>query len=874
MNGRPSAGDEQWTAVRTLWFAVQDADPGEAEQLLSSPDVPASVRAAVRELLRAATRAGDRFETPAIVALGAREPLASPSLVGRRIGPFTVLRRIAQGGMGSVYEAERADASYKQRVALKTLWRGADSEVLLQRFRSERQILASLQHPHIAQLLDGGATAEGTPWLALEYVDGEPIDQYCDKRQLDLRTRLDLFRQVCGAVHFAHRNLVVHRDLKPSNVFVTVDGAVKLLDFGIAKLLDDPRGDGTLTHAGLSPYTAAYAAPEQVTGEPISTATDVYALGALLVKLLTGEPPLDVNDVRGTALAERITQDPAPAPSRIVQRLSPLKGAAVAVSRSAGSAERLARMLRGDLDAIALKTLRKSPERRYPSVDALSDDVHRYLRGARVLAQPDTLRYRLSSFARRHRTTCAAVAVGLTVTSAAAAMWTVQARETRRESARSERIAQFMTRLVAASDPGASDAIVRLGPRGTLAQLLDGAVARVPREFAEDPRSRARLYTAIGVSLRAQGRLDDAARVLDSAVVLSHLSYGEHSEQFVAAALELAQVQFAFGGPNAARPTLDRAFTALAGKERTMQALYASALLTLGTVHKAEGAVRVADSLARRALALEQSRSSEPSIIRARAELLLAGTESWLLRDPRLYVRRCKRVAALTDSLDSGLSSERIGAVLCQVDGLLTLGRVREADSLLSVLSPTVEEAYGVASLEMASLHANAANVAAARGDAEQQRALALRAQQRLEASPIAAAELIVAVSLVLTELLRADGETREALRLALWTRDRVAPQGVAVATIFANLMVANTQLAVGDTTASEEALLKGLASFPGTGDLDSMRPFFVRQLAALARALARPERADSLEAQLPPHAAPAPDCTPGGRWRGCALDW
>lgn len=873
MTARPSLPEAEWAAVKALWFAVQDAAPVDVERLLTDPTTPTEVRRTVRELLSAADRAGDRFETPAIVALGAPEPAVAPSLVGRRVGPFSVLRRLGQGGMGTVYEAERVDASYTQRVALKTLWRGADSEVLLQRFRSERQILASLRHPHIAQLLDGGATTEGTPWLALEYVDGVPIDEYCDAHRLDVRERLDLFRQVCSAVHFAHRNLVVHRDLKPSNVFVTGDGSVKLLDFGIAKLIDDPRAEGTLTHAGYAPYTAAYAAPEQVTGDPISTATDVYALGALLVHLLAGQPPLEVRALHGAALVARITQDPAPAPSVLLQLLPTATRDTVVAARRAGSAARLSRTLQGELDAIALMALRKEPDRRYASVDALSDDVHRYLRGARVLARPDTLGYRLSAFIRRHRALAAGTGVGLVVALAATVVWFAQARETRRESARSERIAQFMTRLVAASDPSASEAIVRIGPRGTLAQLLDGAIARVPREFADDPRSRARLYTAIGVNFRAQGRLEEAARVLDSAVVLSRVSYGERSEPFIAASIELAQVQFAGGGPNASRQTLERAFSALLGQERELPALHASALLTLGAVRKAEGAVRVADSLARRALALEALRTSDPSIIRARAELLLAATESWLVRDPRLYVRRCMQIATLTDSLDAQLSGERVGAVLCQVDGLLTLGRVERADSLLRAISPAVEAAYGASSLEMASLHANAANVAAARGDVPAQRALAQRAQRLLEASPSAAAELIVGVTLVLTELLRADGQVSEALRLALWARDRVTPHGVAVATIFANLTVANTQLALADTAASEAALLAGLREFPDTGDLDSMRPFFLRQLAALARRTERPVRADSLEALLPPRSAPLPDCTPGGRWLGCPLN-
>jgi eukaryotic-like serine/threonine-protein kinase len=875
----PTADDaERWTRVKALWNAIQDADPEARAALLDDAGVEAGVREQVRHLLNADREVGARFETPAIVALGAAGGVALadapvPTLVGRRIGPFDVRRRIGQGGMGAVYEAVRADSAYEQRVALKTLWRGADSALLLQRFRSERQILAGLQHPHIAQLLDGGATDEGMPWLALEYVDGVAIDEYCDAAALDLTARLDLFRQVCSAVQFAHRKLVVHRDIKPSNVFVTTDGTVKLLDFGVAKLLDDPRGDGTLTNAGVAPYTAAYAAPEQVAGAPISTATDVYALGALLVHLLTGRAPLDVQGLSGGALLARITSEPAPAPSTVVRALDATVGQEVARARGVAGSAQLARALDGELDAIALMALRKEPERRYASAEALSDDVRRYLRRDRVLARPDTWGYRLSAFTRRRRALVTGVAVLLLAAVTIGSITWRQQRANQRELARSERVSQFMARLIAGPDPSASDPIVRIGPRGTVAQLLDGAIARVPREFADDPRSRARLYTAIGVNYRAQGRLQEAAQVLDSAVSLSRHSYGPDSEPFASASLELAAVQFTRGGPAAARATLNDAFIALRGHERERAGLYASALLALGYSRKAEGAVREADSLARRALEIERSRTAQSTITTARAELLIAATESWLTRDPRAYVRRCARVAALTDSLGARLSAERLGAVLCQVDGLLTLGRREQADSLLRELTPSYEAAYGTETLEMASLHAQAANVAAARGDVAMQRALSLRAQRILEAVADSPAESVVAVTMVLVELLRADGAMDEALRLATWALSRSVPQEVAVATIFANLTLATTQIARGEFARAEQALRTGLAAFPATGDLDSMKPFLVRQLATVATRTGRLAEADSLQGLLPPPRAPAPDCTPGGRWLGCALD-
>ena len=398
---------EQWPKVKDLWFAVQDAPSERRAAMLSDPRIDADIRAHVERLMAAAEDVGDRFEAPASRVLQ-HDVVMAPSLVGRRLGAYDVTRRIGQGGMGVVYEAVRADASYEQRVALKSIWRGADSTVLLKRFRTERQILAGLQHPNIARLLDGGATEEGTPWLAMEYVDGVPIDTFCDDGRLSLDARLDLFQQVCAAVHFAHRNNVVHRDLKPSNVLVTPDGSVKLLDFGVAKLIDDPRMEGTLTGAGFSPFTAAYAAPEQVAGGAITAATDVYALGALLMTLLVGRPPmLLLQSMAMIDLLDAIRDRPARAPSALamdgdVDTTSHAALDEIAKDRGFASRERLARALHGELDAIALMALRKEPERRYPSAEAMRADVHRYLRRQRVQARPDTVSYRVQSYARRH----------------------------------------------------------------------------------------------------------------------------------------------------------------------------------------------------------------------------------------------------------------------------------------------------------------------------------------------------------------------------------------------------------------------------------------------------------------------------------------
>ena len=491
---------QEWPLVKALWFAAQDADGAERAALLDAPGVDPVIRAHVERLLRAADKAGDRFEQPAAAVLPpvSDEPTA-PSLVGRRLGPFTVQRRIGQGGMGVVYEAARADAAYEQRVAVKTIWRGADSTVLLKRFRTERQILAALEHPNIARLLDGGATEEGTPWLAMEYVDGAPIDTYCDDARLGLDARLDLFRQVCAAVQYAHDRKVVHRDLKPSNVLVTSDGTVKLLDFGVAKLLDDSEQEGTLTGAGLSPFTAAYAAPEQVSGGAITAATDVYALGALLVTLLVGRPPLLLQSLALAELLQAIREQPARAPS--VLAMEGDGGAAkatstreVALERGFASQEKLSKALQGELDAIALMALRKEPERRYASAAAVADDVHRYLRRQQVSARPDTLPYRVRTFARRRRPVVMAALASAVVLAAAGGWSWWQSRNAERDrQVAADRLREVRT-LASALVFDANDRLQDVpGATEARSALMKTALVSLDRVSTDAPRDAALL---------------------------------------------------------------------------------------------------------------------------------------------------------------------------------------------------------------------------------------------------------------------------------------------------------------------------------------------------------------------------------------------
>jgi serine/threonine-protein kinase len=454
------------------------------------------LRQEAESLVAAHQTGGDRFERPAADLLsGIRSDGTGATVVaGQRIGPYQVVREIGRGGMGAVFEAFRADDDFRKRVALKTLAIGPRGEKTLRRFRQERRILARLEHRHIAALVDGGVLPDGVPYFAMELVEGEPIDRYCAGRGLSVTDRLRLMRQVTGAVQFAHQNLVVHRDLKPSNVLVTADGTVKLLDFGIAKLLgpDDDESDPDLTQTGGSPYTPAYASPEQLRGEPITTASDIHALGVVLFQVLAGRHPFRDGDPSQSVLRRRIEEEPPPPTG-----LGP------------------------DLDAIVGKALHKEPDRRYPSAEQLGDDLSRYLEGLPVQARPDTLGYRVGKLVRRNRIAVAALtiaALSLIVTAVASRVQArVAAAERDRaqlEAAKANRISGFVQEMLRSADPREA------GPDLTVAAALAAATARADSSLAADSAVLASVLTAIGRSYLGLGRYDDAEPPLRRALAL------------------------------------------------------------------------------------------------------------------------------------------------------------------------------------------------------------------------------------------------------------------------------------------------------------------------------------------------------------------
>lgn len=416
---------------------------------------------------------------------------------GRQIGPYRLQKEIGEGGMGQVWLAERADGLYQRRVALKLLRPGYASADLQQRFAREQQILARLAHAHIARLLDAGISADGQPFLVLEYIDGEPITSYCRRMKLSVEGRLELILQVCDAVSHAHASLVVHRDLKPSNILVTPAGDVRLLDFGIAKLLDIGGSGAELTRADARAFTLHYAAPEQLRGEPVSTMTDVYAVGVVLYELLTGLKPYRPENNSDSAWETAILESDAVRPSQAV--LKPQALSATGAEPALSANPRLSRVLAGDLDNILLKALHKLPARRYASIEALAQDLRRYLDGKPVSARPISVTYRFSKYMKRHGLAVAAVTGVMVVLGGSLMMTRWQAQQAVREAARAQAMQAFVVNLFEADS-------IAGGQSMDLRTLLHAGAQRARSELADAPRS---LVTMLVLIARLRNNLGD-----------------------------------------------------------------------------------------------------------------------------------------------------------------------------------------------------------------------------------------------------------------------------------------------------------------------------------------------------------------------------
>jgi serine/threonine protein kinase len=433
-----------WRRLDDLFQAALDCSPERRASFLEAAcEGDRELRETVESLLAAYDES--RFTDAPGFADGVRVLDRAQRSSDSRIGPYQVIREIGRGGMGTVYLAARADAAFEKRVAIKIIRRGLDADDVVQRFRSERQILATLDHPNITRLLDAGTTDDGTPYVVMELIEGEPIDEYCDRRKLPIAERLKLFEAVCAAVRYAHQNLVIHRDIKPGHVLVTGEGVPRLLDFGIAKLLAPGAAETDRTRTGLRPLTPEYASPEQVRGEVITTAADVYSLGVLLYVLLTGHRPYRGAMTSAAEIERAICEEEPERPSVAVMREAAREGgsdanrAPVHEARGESTPAKLRRRLDGDVDAIVLKALQKEPQRRYGSVEQLTDDLRRHLEGRPISAHAPTWRYSAGKFVRRHGSAVAASTLIVLSLAGGVVATARQAGIARAERARAER---------------------------------------------------------------------------------------------------------------------------------------------------------------------------------------------------------------------------------------------------------------------------------------------------------------------------------------------------------------------------------------------------------------------------------------------------
>jgi|GEM_PF-195347 len=585
---------ETWKEIESLFDQALALPLPEREQFLEQAcGADRRLYAEVVSLLRSHENAGDHLEKVvreaglAAIDTGPSNEQLDRSMTDQTIGAYRLCELIESGGMGSVYAAERADDVYRKRVAVKLIKGGVITGSALERFVRERQVLADLEHPNIARLIDGGTTSDGQPYLVMEHIEGQAIDRFCDTRRLSIRERLALFVEVCAAVHQVHRNLIVHRDIKPANLLVTEEGVPKLLDFGIAKILD-PETDTTATQERL--LTPESASPEQLTGGRITTSSDVYSLGVLLYQLIAGSKPFEGGTMPIHEVVRMICEDDPARPSAAVLS-SPTSphgpDADEIAARRRSSPAKLVRQLSGDLDNIVLMALRKDPKRRYQSAEQLSRDIERHLKGHAVLARKDTLSYRTAKFINRNRTgvtAAAAILLALVVGLVFAGYGLLEANQAlarekatlqrekkartradqeaeraRIEAASHKRVADFLVEIFKSPDP-----IRARGEVVTAREILERGAELIGSSLKEDPLVRACMMESIGGAFQALGLLSEAGELYETtmALRLAHVNLQEdsiHARETIQTHLNLASIHGTEGRYDTALGLIEKA---------------------------------------------------------------------------------------------------------------------------------------------------------------------------------------------------------------------------------------------------------------------------------------------------------------------------
>lgn len=603
-------------AERQAYIADACADDAElAAYIRSLLDTAIADDTVIAEMIGGALR---RFDEASARRAGDRS--------GERVGRYRLTRRIGTGGMAVVYLAERADEQFEQRVAIKLVSQRLVDPVIEERARVERQILATLDHPNIARLLDGGTTDDGLPYIVMEYIDGVPIDEYCDRHRLSVDERLDLFHRICSAVHYAHQNLVVHRDIKPSNILVDEHGTPKLLDFGIAKLIDahGMPTDG-LTRDGFSMMTPENATPEQLLGKPVTTATDVYALGLLLYRLLTGDTPIPTAGRPPAEFAKMICATPAEPPSRLVARLhsssneSERSEIAASCERRQTTPERLIRRLRGDIDNILMVALRKEPERRYRSVNQFAEDLRLHRQSLPVVARPDTWSYRTGKFIRRHYAGVAGSVVLVGVLIAFGAVTWLQNLEIRRERDTAQEVSRFLEEIFMEPDPARAR-----GLDITAKEILANGADRIRRQLEGRPQIQAALMETIGRVYFNLGEYEESVTMHEESLRLRVAAFGEGHVMVARSRNELAETLIRQGEYTRAASLLESAMAINREEYGAESVALAGNLYNVAELNLAAGRLDAAETAARQSIAMHAEASAEYPLEYAEATNLLA----------------------------------------------------------------------------------------------------------------------------------------------------------------------------------------------------------------------------------------------------------
>ncbi len=631
---------ERWRKVEEIFEEAVDLPPGQRETfLLRAAGNDPVLRREVDSLLEAHERSGAFLEQP-VVEGGISQFLADrvERLTLDHVGPYKLLRRLGEGGMSQVFLAVRDDDEYQKLVALKVIRQEMDREDLRRRFRTERQILASLDHPNIAKLLDGGTTEEGLPYFVMDYIEGIRIDEFCDRNRLSIPERLRLFGTVCSAVIYAHQNLVVHRDLKASNILVTSSGVPKLLDFGIAKLMKPEQFPVMVefTATRMRPMTPYYASPEQIQGKLITTSSDVYSLGVLFYKLLTGQLPYRLEEATPREVEKAVLEEIPERPSARIQRLEALETdttgtggvqtiEAVCLSRRTQPGA-LRRRLAGDLDNIALMALRKEPPRRYASVEQFAEDIRRHLQGLPVVAHKDSLGYRTRKFLTRNRyavgvaTLFALFLVGVSaLTAFQNSRIRLERDQAQLERDRAEQVVSFMQEIFQISDPQVTG-----GETVTAREILDRGARRIDQELSGQPAIQATLMEAIGNVYRNLGLLDWAEPLLRRSLELRRETFGPQHDEVAQSLNNLGVLLGQKGEFAAAEPLLREALDMRLRLHGERHQWVAESLNNLGRLFHDKGDFPTAERLYRRAIAIQQEVSGQESLELADQEINLA----------------------------------------------------------------------------------------------------------------------------------------------------------------------------------------------------------------------------------------------------------